>query len=255
MLLKEATKDQLKYFVFSTRKEMGKKAAADIAAKMIELLEQKKEINMIFAAAPSQNEMLESLTENKQIPWQRVNAFHMDEYLGLPHAHPQSFSTYLKQAVFDKVPFRSVQYIRADAADPQQEGERYAALLKAYPTDIVCLGIGENGHIAFNDPWVADFEDKQLVKIVTLDDVCRMQQVNDGCFASIEEVPKTALTLTIPALTSAKFMFCTVPAETKRKAVNRTINQDISEDCPASILRRHPHAVLYCDAQSGQDLL
>ena len=255
MCLKQSVKDHLSYFVFQTREEMGKKAAYDISAKMLDLLKEKKEINMIFAAAPSQDEMLACLAANKEIPWERVNAFHMDEYIGLSQTHPQSFCAYLKRAIFDQVPFRSVHFIRGDAKDPNAECARYAALLKSHPADIVCLGIGENGHIAFNDPWVADFCDRAYVKIVPLDEVCRKQQVNDGCFASLDDVPKTAITLTIPALTTASFLFCTVPSQTKRQAVNNAVNGSISPACPASVLRRHPHAVLYCDAQSGQDLL
>ena len=162
---------------------------------------------------------------------------------------------FLKDKIFGKLPFKSVNYINGQAEDMQKECERYSALLKKNPVDIVLLGIGENGHIAFNDPHVADFNDKALVKAVKLDDVCRQQQVNDGCFSAIDKVPQFALTLTIPTLVSAKHLVCTVPAATKAWAVERTVNGEISEQCPATIMRLHDDATMYCDSDSGKDLL
>ena len=233
---------------------MGQAAADDVAAKIKELLTQKPEINMIFAAAPSQNEVLEALVAKKDIEWNKINAFHMDEYIGLSEDAPQKFSTFLKNAIFDKVPFKNV-YLINSSSSAKDECERYSALLKANPVDIVCLGIGENGHIAFNDPGVADFNDPKLIKEVELDDICRQQQVNDGCFKTFDDVPKTALSLTIPALTSAKYMFCVVPAKTKANAVTNTMNGEITEDCPATIMRTHDNAILYCDSDSGVNLI
>ena len=255
MLLKQGKQDLLTYYVFDTRENAGQKAGNDIADAILSMLEKKEELNMIFAAAPSQNETLQALLGRKEIPWERINAFHMDEYIGLPDGAPQSFGVFLKNAIFGKVPFKSVNYINGNATDIAEECARYTKLLNDYPTDIVCLGIGENGHIAFNDPGVADFQDKVLIKTADLDEICRQQQVNDGCFAKLEDVPKQALTLTIPALTKAAHLFCTVPAATKRWAVNRTINGSIDEECPATIMRKHSHAVLYCDSLSGADLL
>jgi len=254
-ILTEGTKDLLKYYVFDNRENAGVFAAEDIAEAIKDCLKEKDEINMIFAAAPSQNDTLGALLKRTDIPWNRINAFHMDEYIGLPDGAPQSFGVFLKNAIFGKVPFKSVNYINGNATDIAEECARYTKLLNDYPTDIVCLGIGENGHIAFNDPGVADFQDKVLIKTADLDEICRQQQVNDGCFAKLEDVPKQALTLTIPALTKAAHLFCTVPAATKRWAVNRTINGSIDEECPATIMRKHSHAVLYCDSLSGADLL
>lgn len=253
-VLKEGQKDLLKYYVFDTRENAGILAAQDIAEAIKQCLQKKDEINMIFAAAPSQNDTLSELLKREDIPWNKINAFHMDEYIGLKDGAPQSFGIFLKNAIFGKADFKSVKYINGNAEDIEAECARYSKLLTDYPTDIVCLGIGENGHIAFNDPGVADFHDKVLIKTATLDEVCRKQQVNDGCFATIDDVPKQALTLTIPALTKAKHMFCTVPAATKRWAVNETINGAISEACPATIMRKHAHAVLYCDSLSRADL-
>ncbi len=245
--------DKLTAQIYATRAEMGQRAAQDIAACMRELLLQKDEINMIFAAAPSQNEVLAALAADKSIEWSRVNAFHMDEYIGLAADAPQGFGNFLRRAIFDKVPFKSVNLIDCTAL-PDTEKARYSALLEKYPVDIVVLGIGENGHIAFNDP-PAPFDDEELVKIVQLDEVCRMQQVHDGCFATIDNVPRTALTLTVPALARAAHHFCVVPAATKAWAVERTMRGPIGAECPATVLRTLPHATLYCDTDSGANLI
>ncbi len=249
--MKTWKQDLLTVNTYETRDEMGKAAGADIKAKILELLATKETINMIFAAAPSQNEVLASLALDKEIPWNRVNAFHMDEYIGLPADAPQGFGNFLKRAIFGLAPFKSVNYIDISASDAGEECKRYAALLAQYPTDIVVMGIGENGHIAFNDPPVADFQDKKAVKPVALDEVCRNQQVNDGCFAKIDDVPKTAITLTVPTLFSGDYLFCIVPAKTKANAVRETLTGAIDERCPASILRRHAHAILYLDGDSS----
>lgn len=242
-------KDKLAVKVFENRKLMGKAAATDVADCIEQMLSEKKEINMIFAAAPSQNEFLEELVDSG-VEWERINAFHMDEYIGLPLDAEQRFGTFLKERIFGRVPFKSVHYINGQA-QPEKECDRYSLLLKQYPVDIVCLGIGENGHIAFNDPHVAKFDDPELVKVVALDEKCRMQQVHDGCFRSIELVPTQAISLTIPALVAAEYMFCIVPASTKAQAVYDTIYGEISESCPASILRTKANAVLYLDSDSA----
>ncbi len=253
--MKTITKDLLKAEIFDTREEMGCKAAADIADKINELLKEKEYINMIFAAAPSQQDMLACLIK-KDIDWSRINAFHMDEYIGLAKDAPQGFGNFLARHIFDKVPFRSVNYINGQNEDYNAECARYSELLKKYPTDIVCLGIGENGHIAFNDPDMADFDDKFMVKPVELDDICRQQQVNDGCFADISEVPKVAITLTVPTLFAGGYLFCVVPAATKANAVKEVMTTDkIDEHCPATIMRKHKNATMYCDIDSGKYLL
>ena len=246
-MLKEITKDNLKVKIFEDRTKMGECAADEIAQCVTKLLSEKEEINMIFAAAPSQNDMLEALCK-KALPWERINALHMDEYVGLDKNHPQSFGKYLYDHVFGKVNFKSVKYI-------SDYGESYAEILKKEHIDIICLGIGENGHIAFHDPGVADFNDTELIKKVKLDDVCRMQQVHDGCFPTFDDVPEYALTLTVPEMFSADYLFCVVPAKTKTEAVWRTVNEDISENCPATIMRRHSAAIMYCDKDSGAKLL
>lgn len=246
-------KDQCAFMVkrCATREQMGKTAAREAADAIRSLLEKKSVINMIFAAAPSQNEFLAALATEPGIDFSRIVAFHMDEYVGLDDTAPQRFGNYLREHIFDLVPFREIHYINGNAEDIDAECERYSALLRTHPIDIVCMGIGENGHIAFNDPHVADLNDRALVKKVSLDDVCRMQQVHDGCFASFDEVPKYALTLTVPMLMDARYHFCMVPASAKAQAVRETVYGAVGNHCPATALRLCGHAVLYVDADSG----
>lgn len=247
------TVDQLEVRVSETRQQMGSEAAKAVAAKIRQLLETREFINIIFAAAPSQNEFLACLSAADDIAWERINAFHMDEYIGLPDKAPQRFGNFLKEAIFDCVPFRSVFFLNGNATDIAQECKNYARLLEEYPTDIVCMGIGENCHIAFNDPPVADFNDAVLVKEVELDQPCRVQQVNDGCFDSIDKVPTHALTLTIPALMKAPAIYCIVPGPKKADAIYYTLTAEISETYPSTILRTHPKALLFIDqASSGR---
>lgn len=253
--MKKLQKDLLSVEIYETRGEMGRAAGKKAAETIKKALSERAEVNIIFAAAPSQNEMLSTLVSEKGIEWERVNAFHMDEYIGLSKNAPQGFGNFLRERIFDMLPFKSVNYIDCSAKDVEAECERYSLLLKQNPVDIVLLGIGENGHIAFNDPHVADFCDKETVKAVSLDDVCRNQQVNDGCFEKLEDVPKFALTLTIPTLFSAKHLICTVPSKTKAWAVKETINGEISEKCPASVMRLHSDAIMFCDSDSGSELL
>jgi len=237
--------------IFDNRQELGLQAAETIAAKIRALLKTREFINIIFASAPSQNEFLAALSEEKDIAWERVNAFHMDEYVGLPNDAPQNFGYFLKTRLFDKIPLHSVHYLNGNAADIEAECNRYASLLADFPTDIVCLGIGENCHLAFNDPHVAFFNDQLVVKQVSLDDACRQQQVNDACFNSFNEVPSTALTITIPALLKATYAYAMVPGPKKAAAILHTLEDDISEHYPSTILRTHPDAILYIDKDSA----
>lgn len=244
--------DNLEVKIFKTRAEMGRSAALDIRDRILALLAEKPEINIVFAAAPSQNEVLEQLISFEDIDWSCISAYHMDEYIGLSdETSDKSFGCFLDQHIFDKVPFKSINHINGNAENPNGECERYARLLKENPIDIVVMGIGENGHIAFNDPWVANFDDPKAVKVVQLDEACRNQQVNDGCFSALKEVPTHAITLTCPTLFSGKNLFCVVPAITKAKAIKRTLQGEINENCPATILRNHENAILYLDNDSS----
>lgn len=242
-------RDQLKVQVYADRHQMGLHAAVLVADQMRAVLQSQERVRMIFAAAPSQNEFLAALGNAEGIDWSRVDAFHMDEYVGLPPAASQRFGAFLKRGLFDLVQPGNVYYIDP-AATAEEECLRYTKLITASPVDIVCMGIGENGHIAFNDPPVADFSDPYWMKRVELDKACREQQVNDGCFASIEEVPTHALTLTIPALMSGKYIYCMVPGALKRPAVTEVLTGEITTSCPASILRTHQNAILILDEAS-----
>ena len=247
-------KDHLEVLIFPDRRSMGSSAAADVATTMRTILSQKQELNIIFAAAPSQNEFLEALCAEKDIDWERVNAFHMDEYVGISADAPQGFGNFLKERIFDKLPFRTVNYMSNNLLKPEEECERYTALLLQHPVDIVCLGIGENGHVAFNDPHVAFFDDPVWVKIVDLDETCRIQQVNDGCFASLDQVPTHAITLTVPTLMSGRYLFSIVPTQRKAWAIYHTINDPVSENIPATCLRTHENSKLYIDVDSASML-
>ena len=243
--------DNLRIQIYPTRQELGKAAAEDIAQIISALLANKKNLRIIFAAAPSQNELLDELIKIDGIDWSKITAFHMDEYVGLSKDAPQAFGQFLSERIFGKVPFKKVNFIQTEGSSLDNLCEDYSNLLLEEPIDIVCLGIGENGHIAFNDPPFANFNDPKLVKVVELDEVSRQQQVNDKCFSNIEEVPKQAITLTIPALLSADYLFVVVPGKTKANAVKKALYGPITEDCPASILRKPDNATLYLDLDSS----
>ena len=240
--------------IHKTRKSMGEAAGKKAEELIVCYLKQKKEVRIIAGSAPSQNEIIAYLAKSKAIDWSRITGFHMDEYIGISEDSPQSFGKWMKDRLFSKVPIKKAHYIWP-GTDPKRECERYAALLKKAPIDVVLAGIGVNGHLAFNDPPVADFKDPLLVKIISLDPVCRKQQLNDGCFASMKDVPKRAVTLTIPVLMGATSIVCTVPGPTKTKAVGHMFNGKVETKCPASILRYHPDCYVFLDGESGKELL
>jgi glucosamine-6-phosphate deaminase len=244
--------DELEVRVYADRAALGVAAAAEVAAAMRAALAAQGRVRMAFAAAPSQEEFLAALIASPGLDWSRVTAFQLDEYVGLPEEAPQRFGQFLRTRLFDRVRPGEVHLIGATerADDATAECRRYAALIDVAPLDVVCLGIGENGHLAFNDPPVADFRDPEVVKLVELDDACRRQQVNDGCFPTIGQVPTHAITLTIPTLLSGRRLVCVVPGPTKREAVRRTLTGPVATSCPASILRTHPACTLYLDVES-----
>lgn len=245
-------RDSLRVRIFEDREKMGKAAAEDAGTLLRKLLGRQERVRAIFAAAPSQNEFLDGLCKQPGIDWRRVEAFHMDEYVGLADAAPQGFGNFLRRRVFDRLPFGKVHFLSGNARDPEAECARYGALLTQAPIDVVFLGIGENGHIAFNDPPVADFQDPKPVKIVKLDEICRNQQVHDGCFGDLSQVPTHALTLTVPLLAGAAHHLCIVPGPTKAQAVRDTLEGPIATACPASILRTRADAALYLDRESAR---
>ncbi|MCK9279501.1 MAG: glucosamine-6-phosphate deaminase [Melioribacteraceae bacterium] len=247
-------KDKLEVDIYPTRSEMGK-AAADYSVEIIKkVLSEKETLRVVFAAAPSQNEFLENILLRDDIEWNRIHAFHMDEYSGISPDSPQSFANWLKNKIFSKKPFASVSYVDTFQKNADEVCVEYEKLLKEAPIDIVFMGIGENGHIAFNDPPVANFNDPKWVKTVELEEKCKVQQVFDGCFKSIEDVPNNAITLTIPALLSADYLSVVVPGIRKSDAVKDTLEGEISTSCPATILRTHKKAKMFLDFDSANKI-
>jgi glucosamine-6-phosphate deaminase len=249
----EFQKDKLTVKIFPGKDEMGKAAAISVAEKLNAAIAEKGFANLILATGASQFQFLEHL-QQKAIDWKKITVFHLDEYKGMPVTHPASFRKYLKERILDKVQPRQVHYLNGDAPDAEAEVLRYENLLKEHPIDVACIGIGENGHIAFNDPPVADFNDPKLVKVVELDEACRKQQLGEGWFPTLDDVPTHALSLTISAIMRCKHISCVVPDERKAEAVYNTLNQEISTACPATILRTHPDCVLYLDESSASKL-
>lgn len=246
---------KLKVEVYEDRARMGRAAGAAVAGWIAERQKEAGAANVVFAAAPSQDEVLASLVADVGVDWERVRAFHMDEYLGLGPGHPASFRRYLSEHLFGLVGLSGdrLNLIEGErAGSPLGVCLEYEGRLKRDPVDVVCAGIGENGHLAFNDPPVADFLDPVGVKVVRLDHACRVQQVNDGCFREIGEVPTHAYTLTITALMAAGRMAVVVPGPRKARAVEAALRGPVDESCPASVLRNHPGAVLYLDRESAR---
>ncbi|MFL6208651.1 MAG: glucosamine-6-phosphate deaminase [Pyrinomonadaceae bacterium] len=243
--------DRLNVHIYDTRPQMGAAAAVAVATEIRRLIAERGRAVGIFASAPSQNEFLSALVATPDIDWTRVVGFHLDEYLGMDDRRPQSFRRFLIDRLTAKVPLKEFHGLRGEAADGAAECARYAQLLAANPPDFAVLGIGENGHLAFIDPPFCDFADPQPVKVVELDEVCRNQQVNDGAFDTIDEVPRQALSLTIPTIMARPKLFAVVPGPAKRQAVKSAVEGPLATSCPASILRRHADAHLFIDRDSA----
>lgn len=231
--------------------EMARDAAVAAAAAIRIAIDARGEANVMLATGNSQLAFLAELIEQTGIEWDCVRAFHMDEYVGLPPSHSASFQRYMRERVAAQLPFKEFNYLSGDAPDAEQEALRYEARLRGHPLDLCCAGIGENGHLAFNDPPVADFDDPRDVKIVALDPASRQQQVGEGHFATIAEVPTHAITVTIPALLRARRVLMIVPEARKAAPVHSALYGPISTACPASTLRRQSNATLYLDAESS----
>ena len=255
--IREFAAGQAAVEVFGDRAQAGSAAAWDVAKSIHQYQAESHETRVVFAAAPSQNEFLDGLAASKEIDWSRITAFHMDEYLGIPATSPASFRYYLREHILDRVAIDPAKrfLIPGEATDrPLSVCLEYEDLLRAKPVNVVCAGIGENGHLAFNDPPVADFLDPLWLKIVRLDEECRIQQVHDGCFSKLDDVPTHAFTMTISALLSAQVLSVVVPGPRKAKAVRDALLGPISEKCPASVLRRHTGARIYLDRDSAANL-
>ena len=237
--------------IYRTNREMGQAAAAEAAEVIQRAIQEKGVANIIIATGNSQLTFLAALREMPGVDWPKVNVFHMDEYVGIDPGHPASFPNFLRQHLLDYVKPKAFYPVRAPATVMDAACREYEALLRAHPADLCAMGIGENGHIAFNDPPYADFDDPVWVKVVKLAERSRRQQVGEGHFASLDEVPTHAVTLTIPALLAAKRVLCIVPEARKAEAVQKALQGPITEDCPASILRQQPHVHLFLDADAA----
>ena len=243
--------DNLRINVCQSVEEMAATAASDAQKFLRAAIAHKGKAAVILATGNSQLQFLEKLTASNGIDWEKVTLFHLDEYLGISPDHPASFRRYLKERVEDKVKPRAFHYLKGDALEPILECLRYEVLLQTTGVDLVCMGIGENGHLAFNDPPVANFKDEEGVKIVKLDEACRKQQVGEGHFPSIDAMPQYAMTLTIPQLLNADRIQCVVPDKRKAEAVKAALTGPIETTCPASILRKQKNATLYLDSEAA----
>jgi glucosamine-6-phosphate deaminase len=252
--IKTVKYDQLPVAIYKSNEELGQAAALDAREIINKAIDEKGEANIILATGDSQLTFLHALRDLGEIDWSKVNVFHMDEYLGIDPNHKASFPLFLRQHFLDTVNPHSFHPIPGQTEDAEKTCQEYEALLRKYPADLVALGWGENGHIAFNDPPYARFDDPVWVKVVKLAEASRRQQVGEGHFDSLEEVPTQAITLTIPALLAAKAMLCIVPEARKAEAVRACLKDPISEECPGSILRRIDHARLYLDQDSASKL-
>ncbi len=246
--------DALSVRVHDAQGDLARDAATFANRHLQETLAKQGSARVILATGNSQIQFLDALVTMGGLDWSRITLFHMDEYLGIDESHAASFRRYMRERVEGRLKPKQFHYLEGDTLLPLQECERYSKLLTDQPIDLCCLGIGENGHIAFNDPPVADFKDPHAVKLVKLDEACRQQQVGEGYFPGLDAVPQYAFTLTIPMLCSARRMLCIVPEERKARAVKDTLQGPISTSCPASILRNQKHCTLFLDSGSASAL-
>jgi len=245
--------DQMQVQVYESNQAMGAAAADDMARILVNAVAERGETSVIIATGNSQLTFMEALRAKDGIPWDRITVFHMDEYVGISDQHPASFRLYLHEKLVDTVHPRAFYGLDGDAPDIDAELARYTALLEAHKPVATALGIGENGHLAFNDP-PADFETDKAVHVVTLDDVCRRQQVGEGHFAGVDDVPPQAITLTVPALLRPDHVLAIVPEARKAPVVRAALQGPVTPDCPGSILRTLSHARLYLDRESAAQL-
>jgi len=244
----------LKFEIYKSRLAAARAAALAVADAMLHLTQTGDDLGVIFATGASQLTMLHELISLSGLPWNRIVGFHMDEYKGMAPDHFASFRRYLHEQLIERVPIKKFHEIDGSAADAERTCREYAAKLKASNPQLCLLGIGENGHLAFNDPFVADFGDPLDVRLVDLDKECREQQVAEGWFPDMERVPAQAITLTVPTLFHVPKLIVSVPGSRKAKIVRRVIEEAISNACPATLLKTHPDATVYLDDESSAEL-
>ena len=243
--------DELPVRVYASQDDLAADAAREAQAFLVQCIAARGAASAILATGNSQIRFLDELIKLGGVDWSKLTLFHMDEYLGLDANHKASFRRYMRERVESRVRPRAFHYLDGQADQPLNECARYADLLQAGEIDLCCLGVGENGHIAFNDPHVADFEDPWAVKLVSLDLKCRQQQVNEGHFSGVDQMPQFAYTLTIPTLCAVRKMICIAPEKRKAQAVHNALREAVSTSCPASYLRKQPQAVLLLDQDSA----
>jgi glucosamine-6-phosphate deaminase len=243
--------DQLSVEIYNSAAEMAQ-SVAEIANEYLQkVLQAQGTASVILATGNSQLQFLDALISLGGVDWSKITLFHLDEYLGISPDHSASFRRYLRERVAQRINPRVFHYIEGDALQPLLECDRYTKLLQAQPIDLCCLGIGDNGHLAFNDPSVANFQDPYSVKLVKLDAANRQQQVNTGQFSHLEQVPQYAFTVSIPLICTAKKIICLAPTTRKAKIVKQILQGSISTEYPASILRQQPQATLYLDVDAS----
>lgn len=248
--IKSMTVDRMAVHVFESNEKLGQRTADDLATLLSRIVQKQGHVAVILATGNSQLTFINALRVKKEIPWGKIIMFHMDEYLGMPDQHPASFARWIREGLVESIHPAAFYPIRGDSPDVKSELMRYADLLRRYVPDVCVLGIGENCHLAFNDP-PADFETKEVIHVVNLDAKCRMQQVNEGHFSTLDDVPKQAITLTVSALLAARYVFAVVPEARKADAVKAALQGPFSPDCPASILRTKSHVTMYLDRESA----
>lgn len=247
--------DNLTVRISNSAKDLTQDASLLATEYIKSLLAQQELVTIILATGNSQLQFLAAIALDPDLDWSRIVLFHLDEYLGIPASHPGSFRYYLHHKVETQVKPHSFHYLQGDALQPLVECDRYSNLLQQQQIDLCLLGIGDNGHIAFNEPSVADFNDPRIVKLVRLETTTRQQQVNGGYFSQIEAVPQYAYTLTIPTICAARKIICLAGGIHKKTVVNQTLTKAINPSFPATILRQQSQAILGCDLDSGRDLL
>jgi glucosamine-6-phosphate deaminase len=238
-------------FIYKTKQEMGA-AAATAAARAIEkAIEKQGRANIILATGASQFEMLKNLVQAEAVDFSKVTMFHLDEYIDMSADHPASFRKFLKERFVEKVPgLKAVYFVAGDAGDALQECRRVGSLIAEHPIDAAMIGIGENGHLAFNDP-PADFETEEPYLVVELDEKCRKQQLGEGWFETLEQVPRQAISMSIRQIMKSKCLIVTVPDQRKAKAVKNALEGEVTPMCPASILQQHGNCKIFMDTEAA----
>ncbi len=237
--------------VHETPREMGSEAATEAAKVIIEAIKERGRANIILATGTSQIEPLTSLVATPGIDWAKTTMFHLDEYLELRAEHPASFRKYLKERFVDKVPgLKAAHFVNGDADDPLQECKRLGSIVSTHPIDVAMIGIGENGHLAFNDP-PADFKTEEPFIIVDLDDACRRQQFDEGWFKTVEAVPQKAISMSIRQIMKSACIIVSVPDRRKAEAVKKALEGPVTPDCPASILQEHDNCKVFMDEEAA----